>query len=62
MKVFYMKGERERAKREGKGLITIDVIRASGSRSTTQLVASETDVKYMDEVLAKLLTVNRDGS
>ncbi len=55
MRVSYDKETRERAKAESRGLITLDIVRASGSRSTLQIVASKAEVRRMDRMMLKLI-------
>jgi hypothetical protein len=61
VKVSYSKELHERARQEGRGLITIEVTDANGCRSALQAVADERVIRYArrayDHVL-DLLTTN----
>ena len=46
MKVTYNKEMREKAKQAGQGLVTIDIVRPEGGRSTLQLRASAQVLHY----------------
>ncbi len=51
MKVSYDQETREAAKRQGKGLVTIEVVTPRGRRTTVQLVADDHVVRYAQHAL-----------
>ena len=51
----YEKQQRERAKYERRGLITIDVVRTDGSRSTLQIVASDQQQRVVERVMLRII-------
>ena len=57
MPVTYDKELRERAKLERKGLVTLEWITADGARCTTQLVSSDTLIKYAQLAHTHLVTI-----
>ncbi len=54
-RVSYEKKQRERAKREKKGLITLDIVKADGGRSNIQIIASAAEVTQMEKTLLGLI-------
>lgn len=59
MRVSYDKQTREKAKAEGKGLITVEIVMPSGSRSTTQFVAGGRMRRYAHHAVVHLLKLSR---
>ncbi|MEE8551549.1 MAG: hypothetical protein V3T08_09890 [Gemmatimonadota bacterium] len=55
MRVSYEKEMREKAKSEGRGLITIDIVGVNGGRSTTQIRADEKELNYARRALSHLI-------
>ena len=61
MKVFYDKETRERAKREDKGLVTIEWITPDGDRVTTQASVGPKVLNYIQGVERRLHSKMREG-
>lgn len=58
-RVSYERVLRDRAKHDGRGLLTMDIVRADGSRSTLQCMISKSEEKRADKLMLRVIDWGR---